>query len=338
MKIYPDQLEKQLQKSLLPPYWLSGDEPLQMRDASDLIRAACRAQGFTERELHDVDSGFDWQELSTANQSQSLFADKKLIELRLRSSKLDDEAKKALIAYLDDPAPDNLLLIISPRVEAASTKTQWFRKIGDTAAFVQFYQVDAEKLPPWIDQQLKKRNLTADHNAIELLAERVEGNLLAADQEIEKLSLLFGPGKHLTVDLVARSVADNARFSVFTLIDISLAGNAVKAVRTLRRLRDEGSQALPINAMLAKELRTLASLSERIAKGENRMKLFQSHQVWKNRESLVSKALKRINADMANRLLADARQIDLAIKGMCPVPVWHLLEQLVLQISLADTR
>jgi len=337
MKIYPEQLENHLQKSLSPAYWLSGDEPLQMREASDLIRAVCRARGFAEREQYDVDNGFDWQELAAANQNQSLFADKKLIELRLRSSKLDDVAKKAVIGYLDDPAPDNLLLITSPRVETASTKTQWFKKIEGVAAIVQFYPIEAGKLPQWINQQLQKRDLTADRDAIQLLAERVEGNLLAADQEMEKLSLLFGPGKHLTVDLVARSVADNARFNVFSLIDACLEGNATKAVRTLRRLRDEGSEVLMINAMLAKELRTLASLSERMAKGGNRMQLFQSHQVWKNRQPLVSKALDRINADKANRLLTEARQVDLAVKGMCPVPAWLVLEQLVLQLSLPDT-
>ncbi|MEX2335158.1 MAG: DNA polymerase III subunit delta, partial [Pseudohongiella sp.] len=175
MKIYADQLGTQLGKSLPAMIWLSGDEPLQMRDASDQVRRVCRDQGFNERELHDVDASFDWRELVNANNSLSLFSDKKLIELRLKSSKLDDTARKTLQSCLDDPAPDNILLLTSPRIEAASTKTQWFRKLEAASLVVQIYSVDATRLPRWIQQRMQQQGLRADADAVQLLADRIEG-------------------------------------------------------------------------------------------------------------------------------------------------------------------
>jgi DNA polymerase III subunit delta len=333
MKIYADQLEAQLHKSLQAAYWFAGDEPLQMREASDVLRQFSRTQGYTERELHEVDNNFDWQLLIAAGNSMSLFAEKKLIELRMRSSKLDDTAKKALTSYLENPGPDCLLLITSPKIEAASTKTQWFKKIEAGATVVQIYPVETSKLPQWINNRLKRHQLSADRDAIQLLAERTEGNLLAADQEFEKLSLVFGAGAHLTVDIVARSVADNARFNIFGLIDACLAGQGSKAVRTLHRMRDEGAETVMINTMLARELRNLASMADELARGGSASRVYQTHQVWANRQDMVGKAIKRINVHKAHQMLEKARAIDLASKGMSRTSPWILLEQLVLELS-----
>lgn len=333
MKIYLDQLGSQLNKSLPAMVWLSGDEPLQMREASDLVRRQCRALGFSERELHDADASFDWRELVNANNSMSLFSDKKLIELRLKSSKLDDSARKILQSYLDAPSPDNMLLLTSPRIEAASSKTQWFRKLEAASLVVQIYPVDAGRLPRWIQQRMQHHGLQADIDAVQLLADRIEGNLLAADQEIEKLSLLFGNGAHITAERIARSVADNARYNVFGLVDACLAGNAQRAVKTVRRMRDEGSEALMIVAMLAKELRQLTDMGTRLQRGESQATVFQSNQVWKNKQALTEKALRRLAPPKTLRLLNQAREVDLAVKGMHPVPPWVMLEQLVAQFA-----
>jgi DNA polymerase-3 subunit delta len=333
MKIYADQLEGQMHKSLQAAYWLAGDEPLQMREASDVLRQFSRTQGYTERELHEVDNNFDWQLLIAAGNSMSLFAEKKLIELRMRSSKLDDTAKKALTSYLENPAPDCMLLITSPKIEAASTKTQWFKKIEAGAIVVQIYPVEANKLPQWINNRLKKHQLSADRDAIQLLAERTEGNLLAADQEFEKLSLVFGAGAHLSVDVVARSVADNARYNIFGLIDACLAGQGSKAVRTLHRMRDEGAETVMINTMLARELRNIASIADELARGGSANRVYQTHQVWANRQEIVGKAIQRISVNKAHQMLEKARAIDLASKGMSGSSPWILLEQLVLELS-----
>lgn len=335
MKIYLDQLAAQLSKAMPAMIWLTGDEPLQMREASDLVRQRCREQGFSERELHDVDNSFDWRELVNANNSMSLFSDKKLIELRLKSSKLDDTARKTLQSCLDDPSPDNVMLMISPRVEAASSKTQWFKKLEAACLVVQIYPVDAPRLPRWIQQRMQHHGLRADADAVQLLADRIEGNLLAADQEIVKLSLLFGKDAHITPDRIARSVADNARYNVFGLVDACLAGNARRALKTVRRMRDEGSEALMITAMLAKELRQLTDMGSRLQRGEAQAAVFQSHQIWKNKQALTEKALRRLKPAKTLQLLDKAREVDLAVKGMHQVPPWIALEQLVTRFATA---
>jgi DNA polymerase-3 subunit delta len=333
MKIYLDQLGPQLKKALPAMIWLSGDEPLQMREASDLVRSTCREQGFSERELHDVDNGFDWRELVNASNSMSLFSDRKLIELRLKSSKLDDTARKTLQACLDDPSPDNILLLTSPRIEPASSKTQWFRKLEAASLVVQIYPVDAARLPRWIQQRMQHHGLRADPDAVQLLADRIEGNLLAADQEIEKLSLLFGKDAHITSDRIARSVADNARYNVFGLVDACLEGNPRRALKTVRRMRDEGSEALMITAMLARELRQLTEMGSRLQRGEAQAAVFQSHQIWKNRQASTDKALRRLKPGRTLQLLDQARDVDLAVKGMHTASPWIVLEQLVTRFA-----
>ncbi|OFE11049.1 DNA polymerase III subunit delta [Pseudohongiella acticola] len=335
MKIYLDQLEAQLTKNLPAMIWLSGDEPLQMREASDLVRQRCRQQGFNERELHDVDNTFDWRELVNANNSMSLFSDKKLIELRLKNSKMDDASRKILQSCLDDPSPDNILLMTSPKIEAASTKTQWFRKLEAASLVVQIYPVDTSRLPRWIHQRMQHHSLQADAAAVQLLSDRIEGNLLAADQEIEKLSLQFGKNAQITAEHIARSVADNARYNIFGLVDACLDGNAQRAVKTLRRMRDEGSEALMITAMLGKELRQLTEMGSRLQRGEAQAAVYQSHQVWKNKQAMTDRALRRLKPATTLQLLQHVRTVDLAVKGMHPVPPWVVLEQLVTRFARA---
>ncbi len=333
MKVYADQFAKHLQGPLQIAYWLSGDEPLQMRDCADQLRRAGRVQGYNEREVHEVDKQFDWRTLAASGSNMSLFSDKKLIELRLRSSKLEDNARKILTEFLQEPAPDTLLLINSPRIEGATSKTQWFRKIAELCVLVQIYPVELPKLPAWILRQMQQRKLTADADAVQLLAERVEGNMLAAEQEIEKLGLLFGPGAHLDIRKVTQSVADSSRFNIFALVDACLAGKSAKAVRTLRSMREEGAEALMINAMLARELRQLRDMAEQIENGTAFNAVLQSGLVWKNRQPLVSGALQRGNARTYRRLVDATREIDISVKGMGITPVWILLEQLVLEMS-----
>lgn len=333
MKVYPDQLQSQLNKSLPAACWLSGDEPLQMRDCSDLIRSVTRKQGFTERVQHDVDANFDWGQLLAEGNNLSLFSDKKIIELNLKSSKLDDNARKSLLEYLQNASPDNLLLLLSPRIEPATTKTQWFSKLEAQLMLVQVYPVDAEKLPAWINQRIKKQGLSADDDAIQLLADRIEGNMLAADQEIEKLSLLFGAGTHLRTEHIARSVADSARYNVFGLIDACLAGESSRALKTLQRLKQEGQEVLMINALLSKELRQLDAMKNDMVRGARIDEVIQRHHVWKNRQAATRSALQRLSPARLAHLLEQARQVDLAVKGMQVTPPWLVMDKLCLAFS-----
>lgn len=334
MKVYPDQLQSHLNKTLPAACWLSGDEPLQMRDCSDLIRRVTRHQGFTERVQHDVDANFDWGQLLAEGNNLSLFSDKKLIELNLKNSKLDDSARKSLLEYLSNASPDNFLLLLSPRIEPATTKTQWFSKLEAQLMLVQVYPVDAEKLPGWIAQRIKKQGMTAEQDAIQLLADRIEGNMLAADQEIEKLGLLFGQGTHLQTEHIARSVADNARYNVFGLIDACLAGQSERVVKTLQRLKQEGQEVLMLNALLSKELRQLVIMKSELLRGARMDEIIQRHHIWKNRQAATRSALQRLSASRLIDLLEQARQVDLAVKGMQTTPPWLTMNKLCLELSL----
>jgi DNA polymerase-3 subunit delta len=333
MKVYPDQLQTNFSKAIPAACWLSGDEPLQMRDCCDLIRRISREQGFTERVQHDVDANFDWGQLLVEGNNMSLFSDKKVIELNLKSSKLDDAARKALLEYLQNASPDNLLLLLSPRIESASTKTQWFSKLEAHMVLVQVYSVDSDKLPAWISQRMKNRKLTADVDAVQLLADRIEGNMLAADQEIEKLSLLFGPGTHLRNEHITRSVADSARYNVFGLIDACLAGESTRVIKTLQGLQQEGQQVLMLNAMLSKELRQLGAMKNEIVRGAKLDDVIQRHHVWKNRQAATRLALQRLTASRLANLLAQTRHVDLAVKGMQLTPPWLVMDKLCLEFS-----
>lgn len=334
MKVYADQLQTQLKRGLPAACWLSGDEPLQMRENSDLLRTHTRQHGFSERVQYDVDDNFDWKLLLAEGDNLSLFSDKKLIELKLKNSKLDDAARKSLLAYLQNASPDNFLLLMSPRLEPATVKTQWFSKLEEHLWLVQMYPVEVDKLPGWISQRLMRQGLTADHDAIQLLTDRVEGNMLAADQEIEKLSLLYGQGTHLSTAHIARSVADNARYNVFGLIDACLAGHSTRVIKTLQRLKQEGQHVLMLNTMLGKELRQLVVMKNEVMAGARTDDVLQRHRVWKNRQAPTRAALNRLSATRLTGLLEQSRQVDLATKGMQVTPPWIILDKLCLELSL----
>jgi DNA polymerase-3 subunit delta len=185
MRLRNDQLADQLQRELAPIYLISGDEPLQMREATDEVRAAARSQGFSEREVLDAASGFDWSALSAATENLSLFGDRRLLELRLNSPKIGQEGAKALTAYMESPPPDTLLLITLPKLERAQSNSQWYKRIEQAGVVVQIWPVEGNRLPPWIEQRLRRAGLVPEGGVVEMLADRVEGNLLAASQEIE---------------------------------------------------------------------------------------------------------------------------------------------------------
>ncbi|MBV2092883.1 MAG: DNA polymerase III subunit delta, partial [Candidatus Thiodiazotropha sp. (ex Ctena orbiculata)] len=213
MRLRNDQLNAQLKRDLAPLYLLSGDEPLQMMEAADLIRQAARQQGFSEREVLDQVSGFDWFALNQAAESLSLFGDRRLLELRLNSAKLGNEGGKALIEYCQRPAEDTLLLITLPKLEKSQMKSKWLQAVDQLGVVIQVWPVEGNRLMPWIEQRLRQAGLIPEAGVVQMLMDRVEGNLLAANQEIEKLLLLQGEGV-VTQDQLMQAVADSARFDV----------------------------------------------------------------------------------------------------------------------------
>ncbi len=336
MKLAPAQLGKHLQGTLAPVYVVCGDEALLCQEATDAIRSASRAQGFTEREVFHAEANFDWGMLYEAGASLSLFAEKRVIELRISNGKPGDKGAAAILEYLNRPPEDTLLLITLPKLDGSTQKTKWAKALidGPNCQFVQIWPVDANQLPQWIRQRLAQAGMNASADAVDLIAARVEGNLLAAAQEIEKLKLL-ADGQQIDAGTVQAAVADSARYDVFGLIDAILNGEAAHALRMLDGLRGEGQESLFIVVMLARELRQLANIAYQHSQGIPLDKAFASARppVWDKRRPLVSKALQRHTAARWNALLMDAQQIDAQVKGQAPGDPWASLSRLVLMMA-----
>lgn len=334
MKLNPAQLGKHLQGTLSPVYVISGDEPLLCQEAADAIRAATRQQGFSERQVFNADNNFDWGNLLQAGASLSLFAEKRLLELRIATGKPSDKGA-ALLECLARPAEDTVLLISLPKLDGNAQKSKWGKALidGQNVQFVQIWPVDAHQLPQWIRQRLAQAGLSASAEAVDMIAIRVEGNLLAAAQEIEKLKLL-AEGTQIDVDTVQAAVADSARFDVFGLIDAALNGEAAHALRMLEGLRGEGVEPPVILWALAREIRLLATLAQQHAQGMPLDKAFSSARppVWDKRRPLVSKALQRLSASRWAALLEDAQHIDAQIKGQAMGDPWSGLSLLTLSL------
>ncbi len=336
MKLAPAQLNKHLQGVLAPVYVVSGDDPLLCQEAADAIRGAARQQGFDERQVFSADASFDWGTLLQAGASLSLFAQKRLLELRLPSGKPGDKGAAALMEYCARPAEDTLLLVSLPKLDGSAQKTKWAKALidGQAVQFIQIWPVDAGQLPQWIRQRLSQAGLAAQQDAVELIAARVEGNLLAAAQEIEKLKLL-AEDHQVTVETVQAAVADSARFDVFGLVDAVLNGHAAHALRMLEGLRGEGVEPPIVLWALARELRVLGGLAQQYSQGVPLDKAFGLARppVWDKRKPLMSKALQRYSAQRWGQLLQDAQRIDAQIKGQAPGSPWTSLSRLALLMA-----
>jgi DNA polymerase-3 subunit delta len=331
-KLRPEQLSAALVKNLASIYLISGDEPLLIQEACDAVRRAARQAGFTERELYHCDANFDWgQVLSSAN-SLSLFAERKIIELRIPNGKPGDKGGKVLQEYVQSPAPDNLLLIVTNKLDGASQKSKWFKTVEDAGVHVQVWPVTAPQLPRWIGQRLQQVGLQADSSAIELLASRIEGNLLAAAQEIEKLKLL-AQDSVISYELMASVVADSARYDVFGLTDKALHGDARAAVKTLQGLKTEGTEPINVLWAVTRDIRSLVQISMAVSQGKPFEMAARQAGIWDKRQPLIQTALRRFKPAQLQQLLRKANGIDKAIKGMRNAEPWDELLDLILNLA-----
>jgi DNA polymerase-3 subunit delta len=326
----PDQLSTQLKRQLAPVYLVSGDEPLQLQECCDLVRREARAQGCTDREVIDAgSSGFDWQEILHSANSMSLFAERKLIELRLPSGKPGAEGSKALCEYLEIASGDDVLLIVAGKIDKQSTNSKWFKALDKAGVVIQVWPVDARNLPRWVRQRVSAAGMNIDDEALQLLCDRVEGNLLAASQEVEKLKLLASDSR-ITARAVLDSVSDNARYSVFELADKALQGDAAGSLHMLHGLRGEGTEPAVVLWSLTREIRTLYEVQLDCPNGQGVMQALNARRVWKNRISLMQSALARHNPRSMAQLLEQAKKVDGSIKGFAGGRPWDNLEDLVL--------
>ena len=331
MRLRPEQLANHLKQQLSPIYIVSGEETLVAQECCDTIRRHCRAQAFS-REVLEVDTRFDWSELLASASAMSLFAERKLIELRMPTGKPGDAGGKALIEYAANVSPDNVLLIVCGKLESSSTRTKWYKTIESAGASIQCWPIDAKQLPSWINQRMIQADLSPSKEAVLMLAERVEGNLLAAVQEIEKLRLCNFSGE-ITEETIASAVSDNARYDIFGLVDKAMEGDASSCLRMLQRLKAEGTEPTVLLWALSRELRTLYTCAEQIEQGNGIDRILQNQRVWDKRKALTKKALARLRASKLQSLIQMAATIDLSLKGMSKDNSWDLLEQLVAKLA-----
>jgi DNA polymerase-3 subunit delta len=343
LKIPERQLAKHLGERLLPVYLVAGDEPLLLAEALAAIRERARRAGFEDRELHVVERSFDWSALEGGADNLSLFATRKVLELRLAAPRPGDAGGRALARLAERKDPDRLLLIaVGARLDAAAAKSAWVKAIETAGAVVEVWPVERAELPRWIRDRAAVHGLKLVGAAAEALAERVEGNLLAADQELRKLALTVprggsgagapgAPGEVGTVDeaAVLEAVASSARFDVFLLTDAVLAGEAVRAFRVLAGLHEEGVAPVLVSWALARELSLLAKLKFALAGGEKIETAFARNGVWPRRRSLVGRALKRYEWQRLKGLLTQAAEVDAIVKGGLGARPWDALSRLV---------
>lgn len=337
MKIRGDQLSSTLTRQSAPLYWLAGDEILLLREAADEVRRHWREAGFAEREVFHVEQGFDWNDFLYQLDATSLFAERKLIELRLYGAKLDARGREAITAWLDKAPEDYRVLITGPRIDSSVLSAKWFRNLDDKLVLVQIWPIDRARLPAWLRQRLGAAGIQADDDALQVLTDRVEGNLLAAEQEIEKLALLAGAGPganaRLTGKDVLRLVSDSSRYDLGKLTDAALKGDAERAQRVLGGLRAEGVFPLLILAVLGRELRQLLQILEQIDQGREIGQAMSAARVWQSRKPIVSQALKRLSTDKAQQMLEHCKLIDHSVKGLHRANPWDELSLLILQFA-----
>ena len=330
MKLPFARLDAQLAKSLAPVYLLAGDEPLQKMEAADAIRAAAQKQGFSERQVIDVEAGFDWSQLEGEAAAMSLFAERKIIDLRLPSGKPGRDGSRAIVNYLAHPPEDNLLLIQTGKLDRGAMNSAWVKAIDKAGVVMQIWDLNPADTLKLVAERLGRAGFQADRDAARLLTERVEGNLLAAVQEIEKLRLIRDPGP-LSVEDIAAAVADSARYTPFELADAALLGDARRALKILRGLEGEGVHPNVILWGLARDVRVLADYSALQTHGHSPQAAMQG--VWKSRQSMLHRAVRRLDADGWARLLRHCARIDRIAKGIGEGNVWDELLQLTLALA-----
>jgi DNA polymerase-3 subunit delta len=330
MKLYIEKLEVHLKQGLLPVYFFSGDEPLQLGEAADAVRKQAREEGFSEREVMHADKGFDWEELLASGNAMSLFAERKLIDLRLPSGKPGKNGAVALVEYAERPPEDTVLLITSGKIDKASQQAKWYKGLDKVGATLQVWPVDVADMPRWLEQRMRSRGLQPEKEAIAMVSDRVEGNLLAAAQEVDKLVLLNGEGP-LSAEQVETAVADSARFDVYNLVDTALLGDVSRVTRMLEGLRGEGVEPIQILWALSREIRNLADLAGQLEGGKGMDSVLA--RVWAKRKGPVRRGLQRHNLARWQMMLRRAARLDRLVKGQATGNAWDELLQLGLMMA-----
>lgn len=317
MQLRAEQLEAQLAKSLAQAYAIHGDEPLLALEAADAVRAAARRHGYTERQVFEPGRSFDWSEFTHATASQSLFASKKIIELRLATGKPGTQGGEAIAACCANPGPDSLLLVSLPRLDRTTQGAAWFGALARAGVVVDVYPLDRSRIPAWIAARLARQKQSAPAQVLEFLAERVEGNLLAAHQELQKLALLAPQGE-LGLETVQDAVASVARYNPYLAAEALVAGDTARYLRIIEGLHGEGEQPTFV----------LFAVSSALFALQGGGRLFN-----KRLQAAVEAAAGRFGRAQIDDAIAQAAAIDRAIKGVGSGDPWERFMTLGLKLA-----
>jgi len=331
MQIKANQLAGSLKRGLAPIYLVGGAEPLLLLECCDQIRVAAKAQGYIERELLQVESGFDWSALRQAA-APSLFASRKIIDLRLRTGKPGQEGARVLSEWADAPDPDMLLLVSCEQWDASSRKSKWAASLGKAGQRIDIWPVSAQELPRWLEQRMQQHGMQPEPEVLRILADRLEGNLLAARQEIDRLALIKGAGT-VTVDDVMKVVADSSRFDAFALAEHMLTGNLRDGLRVAAGLKRMDTPLPMLLGALLKELKVIETYRLAMRGGEQETMVFRRLNIWQNRQNTVRTAARRLNTLELFGAFKMLSLIDRQSKGRTAGDPWQSVDALLIQLS-----
>ena len=328
MRAKPDQLPAQLARSLQAVYLVAGAEPLLVQECRDQIIKAAQQQGFAERDLFQVDAKFDWDRIHEQTASLSLFSSRKIADIRIPSGKPGREGAKVLGEMAESPDPDILLLVSCDHWDASSRKSKWAGILEKAGVLVEIWPIKPHELPGWIRTRMRKAGLEPEPGAVELLAELVEGNLLAAQQEIDKL-LLLDQDTRVTTDIISLAVANSARFDSFRLVECTLQGRLGECLRVASGLQRTNVPIQLVTGSLYRELMLTDSARAAIRAGENESAVFRKLQVWQARQGPMKQAIRRLSDDDLGESFRALSLIDRQSKGRAPGDPWQTLDRLL---------
>lgn len=338
MRLYANQFDAHLQSPLMPLYLISGDESLLVEESLAALRAAAQMQAYTEREQYAVEPGFDWARLAAAGQSMSLFAERRLLELRMPNGRPGDAGGKTLVTLAESPPEDTVTVIITGKLESDVQHSKWVKAVDKAGAWLTLYPVGPEEMPVWLRQRMQAHGLVPGQGVTEQLAWHFEGNLLAAAQEIEKLAMEHEG--QIELETIEANLSDSGRFDVFRLVDACLQGDANGVRRILQGLQSENVAPVLVNWALVREIRQLGAIARECAAGASQSELFKRYRVWPKRQALVKQGLGRHNPAQWQHLLQLSAAVDRVIKGRSAGTVgaawqdgWQGLEALALSLA-----
>jgi DNA polymerase-3 subunit delta len=337
MRLQPQQLVQHLQKGLQPLYVLVGDEPLAQRECLDAIRAEARCQGFDERSSFAVERNFNWQQVASFGRSMSLFASRRLLEISIPSGKPGTDGGKVLQTLATEAMTDTVVIVVLPKLDRDGRNSAWFGALEQAGVSITLQEVEAAQLPQWIAQRLALQGQQTDSETLGFLAHQVEGNLLAAHQEIQKLGLLY-PAGILTGNQVREAVLNVSRYDAFQLGEAVLTGDTERTVRILQGLQDEGAQPVAVMNPLMWVLRPLVRVKQAEARGENLANAMQSARIYGDRQVLVRQALARLSLRQLQAALLKLAEIDKTAKGIMHGDAWLEISRLCFGLARVANR